>query len=56
VQASVTELKDRHREIRWREGYGFRNIAAHVYLDIDLERVWKIVTDHLPALRTAAEK
>lgn len=43
------ELKDRHRDIPWREVYGFRNIAAHAYLDIDLERVWEIVTDHLPA-------
>lgn len=40
----------------WREVYGFRNIAAHAYLDIDLERVWEIVTDHLPPLRTAVEK
>jgi uncharacterized protein with HEPN domain len=47
------ELKDRHREIPWREVYGFRNIAAHAYLDIDLERVWEIVTDHLPPLRSA---
>jgi hypothetical protein len=28
--------------------YGFRNIAAHAYLDIDLERVREFVTDHLP--------
>lgn len=50
------ELKDRHRDIPWREVYGFRNIAAHAYLDIDLERVWEIVIDHLPPLRTAVEK
>lgn len=50
------ELKDRRRDIPWREVYGFRNIAAHAYLDIDLERVWEIVTDHLPPLRTAVEK
>jgi uncharacterized protein with HEPN domain len=50
------ELKDRHPDILWREVYGFRNIAAHAYLDIDLERVWEIVTDHLPPLRTAVEQ
>jgi uncharacterized protein with HEPN domain len=50
------ELKDRHPDIPWREVYGFRNIAAHAYLDIDLERVWEIVTDHLPPLRIAVEK
>jgi Protein of unknown function DUF86 len=42
--------------MRWREVYGFRNIAAHAYLDIDIDRVWEIVTDHLPPLRTAVEK
>ena len=47
------ELKGRHPDIPWREVYGFRNIAAHAYLDIDLERVWEIVTDHLPPLRIA---
>jgi uncharacterized protein with HEPN domain len=30
--------------------------SAHAYLDIDLERVWEIVTDHLAPLRTAVEK
>jgi uncharacterized protein with HEPN domain len=49
------EVKDRHPEIDWRAVYGFRNIAAHAYLDVDLERVWEIVTDHLPALRVAVE-
>jgi uncharacterized protein with HEPN domain len=47
------EVKGRHGEIPWREVYGFRNIAAHAYLDIDLERVWEIVMDHLPPLRDA---
>jgi uncharacterized protein with HEPN domain len=50
------ELKDRHPDIPWRAVYGFRNIAAHAYLDVDLERVWEIVTDHLPPLRAAVEK
>jgi uncharacterized protein with HEPN domain len=45
------ELKARHLEIRWRAVYGFRNIAAHAYLDLQLDRVWEIVELHLPALR-----
>jgi uncharacterized protein with HEPN domain len=52
----TSELKDRHRDIPWRKVYGFRNIAAHAYLDIDLERVWEIVTDHLPPPLAAVEK
>ena len=45
------ELKDRYPNVRWRAIYGFRNIAAHAYLDLQLERVWEIVQDHLPILK-----
>jgi hypothetical protein len=50
------ELKDRHPGMRWREVYGFRSLTADACLDIDLERVCEIVTDHLPPLRTAVER
>jgi uncharacterized protein with HEPN domain len=50
------DLKDRRPDIPWRGAYGFRNITAHAYLDIDLERVCEIVTGHPPPLRTAVEK
>jgi uncharacterized protein with HEPN domain len=43
------EVKARHPEIRWRAIYGFRNIAAHGYLDLQIDRVWEIVEVHLPA-------
>ena len=47
------ELKERHPEIGWRTVYAFRNIAAHAYTQIDLQRVWEIVRDHLPTLHRA---
>ena len=48
-------LKMRHPEIPWRQVYGFRNIAAHAYEDLDLRRVWEIVEDYLPALKTVVD-
>ena len=45
------EVKAQHPEIRWRAIYGFRNIAAHGYLDLQIDRVWEIVEVHLPALK-----
>jgi uncharacterized protein with HEPN domain len=42
--------------MRWREVYGFGNIAVHVYLEIDLERVCEIVTDLLSPLRSASRR
>jgi uncharacterized protein with HEPN domain len=41
-------LKARHPEIPWRQVYGFRNIAAHGYLTIQLDRVWEIIELHPP--------
>jgi len=45
------ELKDRHPEIPWRAIYGFRNVVAHGYLGVDLERIWETVQGYLPALQ-----
>ena len=50
-----SEVKDRHPEIRWRAVYGFRNIAAHAYLDLRLDQVWEIIDQHLPALRAVMD-
>jgi uncharacterized protein with HEPN domain len=47
------EIRDRHPEINWRAVYGFRNIAAHQYSEIDLDLVWEIVTVHLKPLGDA---
>jgi len=49
------ECKARHSQIPWRAIYGFRNIAAHGYLDLHIDRVWEIVEVHLPALKAAIE-
>jgi uncharacterized protein with HEPN domain len=49
-------VKDRHPEIRWRAVYGFRNIAAHGYLDLELHEVWEIVEVHLPVLKLVVDE
>ena len=44
-------LKARHSEIPWRDVSGFRNVAAHGYLELDVSRVWRTVELYLPALK-----
>lgn len=46
------QVTARHPEIPWRAIYGFRNVAAHGYLGLDMARVWTTVQDYLPALHT----
>ena len=50
------DLHERHPGVRWRAIYGFRNIAAHAYLDLLLERVWEIIEMHLPILSEAVDQ
>jgi uncharacterized protein with HEPN domain len=48
-------LKAQHPEIDWRSIAGFRNVLVHDYLGINLERVWEIVSVHLPILEPQIE-
>ena len=49
------ELRARHPEIPWRAVSGFRNIAAHAYLDLLADRTWEIVDRYLPPLQAAVD-
>lgn len=44
------DLKNRNPDIPWRAVAGFRNIAAHAYLELAVDRVWEIVERYLPPL------
>src|ERR1039457_5478042 len=48
-------LKARHPEVDWRAIAGFRNVLVHDYLGINLERIWEIVSVHLPLLSSQIE-
>jgi uncharacterized protein with HEPN domain len=48
-------LKERWPDIPWRAVHGFRNVAAHAYLDVELGDVWDIVEGDLPAMRAAVD-
>ncbi len=50
------QIKARHPEIPWRAIYGFRNVAAHGYLGLNLDRVWETLEANLPALKAAVEE
>ena len=44
-----------HPEIPWARIVGLRNRLVHVYFDIDLEVVWRIVQEDLPVLISQLE-
>ncbi len=50
------ETKEKQPQIPWREVARFRDILIHHYFGVDLEEVWQIIQNELPALKEAVEK
>jgi uncharacterized protein with HEPN domain len=44
------DFRREHPEIPWRGIIALRNVIAHAYADIRLERIWEIVQEELPKL------
>lgn len=56
---SATRLTDSAKatmpEIDWKRIGAFRNVVAHDYLGLELERIWRIIEHDLPPLRKAID-
>ena len=48
--------KDAEPTVPWRSIAGFRNVLTHGYLSVDLEVVWSVVAQDLPALEEAMRR
>ena len=49
------EFKALHPAIPWRQMAGMRDILVHAYDHVDIDEVWRVVTDDLKDLVTAVE-
>jgi len=50
------QCREEQPSIQWRQIAGTRDRLIHGYFDVDLNIVWKIVSDDLPLLVTELEK
>lgn len=50
------ELRASHPQVPWPAMMAIRNVLAHEYFGIDVERVWTTVERDLPPLRVAVER
>jgi uncharacterized protein with HEPN domain len=47
------EVKNTQSHIDWRAITGFRNVLVHDYMGLDLETIWLVIENDLPALKVA---
>jgi len=52
VSRLTHEIKQRNPAIPWRAITTLRNVAAHGYESLDMENIWKTVTEDVPLFRT----
>lgn len=59
IGEAVRLLSDQTRQLRpeipWNQIVGMRHILVHQYFGIDLNEIWNVIENHLPALKTAVE-
>ena len=51
TQRLSDRLKAAHPQVEWDRIAAFRNVLVHNYLGIDLQTVWRVVEEEIPALK-----
>ena len=46
-----SNVRGKYPNIEWKKIAGMRDILAHDYIGVDIERVWGVVKNRLPALK-----
>ncbi|MBU1023088.1 DUF86 domain-containing protein [bacterium] len=49
------DFKTSHQEIPWKAIIGQRNVLAHEYGEIILDRIWSVIVDRIPELLNQLE-
>ena len=51
VKRIPSSIRDAYPEVEWRKAAAFRDVLAHDYVDIEIDRLYNTATDQLPAFR-----
>ncbi len=50
------DLKEKHKQIPWKQIAGARDIFVHEYFGVGIERVWGAIHEDLPELKKVVEE
>jgi uncharacterized protein with HEPN domain len=52
VKQLPADVRSAHPDVEWQKIAGLRDILIHAYFGVDLDIVWDVVSNKLPALET----
>ncbi len=55
VKQLSASFRNRHQEVMWTQIAGLRDIVAHTYYKINMERVWITITNDIPVFADQIE-
>lgn len=50
------KLREKYPDVDWSAMMGLRNIIAHEYFGVDLDIIWKTISEKLPELKKQLER
>lgn len=50
------EVRDKHKELPWRDMSRMRNKLIHGYFNINLDMLWKTIKERIPEIKSKIEK
>ena len=51
VKNIPSDIKDKFKDIPWRNIIGMRDILIHQYFGVDLTLTWKVIKENIPELK-----
>jgi len=49
-------FRKKYLDVPWKEMVGMRDIVAHSYFKLDLDKVWKVIKQDIPDLKKKIQK
>ncbi|MEK6850183.1 MAG: HepT-like ribonuclease domain-containing protein [Nanoarchaeota archaeon] len=49
-------LKEKNKHVPWFEMSQFRNLTAHSYYEVSLDRIWQTIKKRVPIIKEAINK